>query len=106
MKTSKCVSCGANIEAYKQTGTYMCPYCDTLYSAEETNKNTNNFYAQTSTSSFSNNATNIVQQIPSRPSVNFLLLLISFSFGLLPAIIYLLIVGAKQRKWDNKYLQK
>ena len=107
MKTSKCVSCGANIEAYKQANTYKCPYCDTVYSPETISHTTTSNFAQSSSFSqanqFSQNSANNIGKIPKRPKANFFLLLILFSCGFLPVIIYLCIVSARQRKWDEQY---
>ena len=107
MKTSKCVSCGANIEVYKQANTYKCPYCDTVYSPETTSHTTTSNFAQSSSFSqanqFSQSPAHNIGKIPKRPKANFFLLLILFYCGFLPAIIYLCIVSARQRKWDEQY---
>lgn len=100
MKSSKCTSCGANIEAYKHNGTFACPYCGTVYSQkppiQQTTQTNNN-------QGFQQNVETPKQEIPERPKISIFWLFILFYCGFFPALFYIMVIRHQQREWDKKY---
>ena len=107
MKTSKCTSCGANIEAYRHNGTYACPYCGTIYTQEESlvqqTTHTNSPTLKHNNQTFQQKVETPKQDIPERPKISLLGVLVLFYFGLFPALFYIGIIKYQQREWDKKY---
>lgn len=108
MKSSKCTSCGANIEAYRHNGTYACPYCGTVYTQEAPvqqaqQTNVDYTYQTNNNQSFQQNVEMPKQEIPERPKLSIFWLFVLLYCGFFPAVFYIIVVRHSQREWDKKY---
>lgn len=91
---SKCENCGAPLK----NGKNYCEYCGCSYLIESANEKLKQQTPLPVQQSFCENNKNVNE----RPRFSVFLFIILMFFNVFPAIIYAVIIGLLQRKWDNE----
>ena len=112
MKSSKCTSCGANIEIDTTKKNFTCPYCGTHFiNDDKDSKNEEKNDAEVMSSKVREQFDYSDVEYPeyvhgTRPTVNIIFAVILACFYFFPAIIYVLAVLARQHVWDEYHKRK
>lgn len=109
MKSTKCTSCGANINIDNSVKNFRCPYCGTNfinenYEKEEIVNVVIDKNVENEEKINENDYPNYVHG--SRPTFSFILFLILLCFYVWPGIIYAIGVARKQYVWDKYHSSK
>lgn len=107
MKNIRCSSCGANIQPKENSSTVVCPYCDSSWILDSSEQIKKEFTPQVSQSTHTTQSPTASTQprmaTKSRPKANVFLFFFLLCCSFWPGIIYLVIIGAKQKEWDRLY---
>lgn len=113
MKSSKCTSCGANIEIDTTKEKFTCPYCGTHFINDDAkeNKIDNNDIVEVINNKVRGQFDYSDGEYPEyvhgkRPVVNIIFAVILGCLYFVPAIIYVMIVLVRQRVWDEYHKRK
>ena len=110
MKSTKCTSCGANIEIDSTKKNFKCPYCGTNFINDENDDNKLNeekIIEAISTSLGGKVDDEYLDYVKGpRPKLNLIFAIVLMCFYFVPAVIYIAIVCSRQHIWDEYHNKK